>query len=71
MFLKNIFLDIKAQLAAKKLISEEKYSCRRQQLELFCENGTQQTQFVMRWYLKEENCIAYLWGYCPGLIILS
>uniref|UniRef100_A0A183BXX8 BPTI/Kunitz inhibitor domain-containing protein n=1 Tax=Globodera pallida TaxID=36090 RepID=A0A183BXX8_GLOPA len=32
--------------------SGEEYSCRRQKLELLCEDRRRQTQFVLRWYAK-------------------
>ncbi|KAL7073453.1 hypothetical protein ACQ4LE_007003 [Meloidogyne hapla] len=46
--------------------SGEEFSCKRQRLEPFCENGNKKTQFVMRWFAKEGICYSYPWGYCPG-----
>jgi hypothetical protein len=60
----------KAQAArpviGQKDASGEEYSCRRQRLELFCEDGRRHTQFVVRWFAKEGRCLSYPWGYCPG-----
>ncbi|KAL3112967.1 hypothetical protein niasHT_013432 [Heterodera trifolii] len=72
-----------AQYAAKALptqnkdkarntnISGEEYSCRRQKLELFCEDRRRQTQFVLRWYAKDRVCVSYPWGYCAGKPVAS
>nr|CAD2198072.1 unnamed protein product [Meloidogyne enterolobii] len=56
LFSKKIYVDA----------SGEEFSCKRQRLETFCENGNKRTQFVMRWFAKEGICYSYPWGYCPG-----
>ncbi|CAK5027702.1 unnamed protein product [Meloidogyne enterolobii] len=56
LFSKKIYIDA----------SGEEFSCKRQRLETFCENGNKRTQFVMRWFAKEGICYSYPWGYCPG-----
>lgn len=52
-------------------VSEEMYSCRKQRLELLCDDGKKQTQFVLRWFVKDGICDSYPWGYCPGSPIAS
>jgi hypothetical protein len=47
-------------------LESESFSCRRQHLELYCEDGRRHTQFVLRWFYKEGACYSYPWGYCPG-----
>ncbi|KAI1723831.1 hypothetical protein DdX_04008 [Ditylenchus destructor] len=68
---------VKAQLPKNETaqvsssVESENFSCKRQQLSLYCEDGRRQTQFVLRWHHKEGACYSYPWGYCPGEPVAS
>jgi len=58
--------------AGRSLLDKEKYSCKRQRLDFYCNDKEhrvrRQAQFVLRWYFdaREDKCVSYPWGYCAG-----
>ncbi|CEF62917.1 Hypothetical protein SRAE_1000118400 [Strongyloides ratti] len=62
---KNKFLETE-NFDLQSFLSLSPYYCERHSLNYTCNNGTVLTQFVTRWYAKDNQCHTYTYSFCPG-----
>uniref|UniRef100_A0A0K0EUG5 BPTI/Kunitz inhibitor domain-containing protein n=1 Tax=Strongyloides venezuelensis TaxID=75913 RepID=A0A0K0EUG5_STRVS len=59
-------LESSLKLDLPPSLGSSSYHCDRQPITYTCNNGTDFTQLVARWYAKDNQCHIYTWSFCPG-----
>uniref|UniRef100_A0A0N5BK75 BPTI/Kunitz inhibitor domain-containing protein n=1 Tax=Strongyloides papillosus TaxID=174720 RepID=A0A0N5BK75_STREA len=59
-------LESSLKLDSPPGLASSPYHCDRQPITYTCNNGTDFTQLVARWYAKDNQCHIYTWSFCPG-----
>uniref|UniRef100_A0A914C482 BPTI/Kunitz inhibitor domain-containing protein n=1 Tax=Acrobeloides nanus TaxID=290746 RepID=A0A914C482_9BILA len=65
------YLELENFETPMKPLADFGYTCRREKFEIKCKNGTVDTQIVLRWFVKDDMCCSYPYGFCPGETIMA